>query len=173
MTPDELAAFAQTGSGQYFLTNPAKLRKIVAAADIRPTDRVVEIGAGVGTVAATLPECDLTLVETDPRTIAVLRTSLPSARVLQADGIELLRSGTVPCDVLLSNLPWPLTEQLVAILPLLGIRRAVVSASPATSFTSLAADFDISLVDTVGGTDFTPAQPGTSHLIQLVSRRRR
>lgn len=126
MTPDELAAFAETTNGQYFLTNPTKLRRIVAAADIRPTDRVIEIGAGAGTVAASLPKCDLTVVETDPRTIAILQAELPHARVIQADGIELLRSGKITCDVLLSNLPWHVTEQLVTILPTLNIRRAVV-----------------------------------------------
>ena len=120
-----------------------------------------------------LPECDLTLVETDPRDdrcapnrgCPVPASGRPTESSYCAAGRSVRRAA--------EHLPWPVTEQLVAILPFLDIRRAVVSASPATSFSSLIVDFDVSLVDTVGGTDFTPTQPGISHLIKLVSRRRR
>ena len=172
MTPDAMAEFAQTNHGQYFLTNPALLQRIVDAVDIKTSDRVVEIGAGVGTVARALPECDLTLVETDPRAIRILEAEVPHARVVLADGIDLLSSGAAPCDILLSNLPWRVTEKLVEVLPRLTIRRAVLAASPATSLNSLAAHFDVELIATAEGADYTPPQPGVSNLVRLVSKTR-
>jgi 16S rRNA A1518/A1519 N6-dimethyltransferase RsmA/KsgA/DIM1 with predicted DNA glycosylase/AP lyase activity len=172
MTPDAMSEFAQTNHGQYFLTNPALLQRIVDAAGIRPSDRVVEIGAGVGTVARALPECDLTLVETDPRAINILEAEVPRARVVLADGIDLLSSGAAPCDILLSNLPWRVTEKLVEILPGLAIRRAVVAVRPTTSLDSLADHFDVELIATAEGPDYTPPQPGRSDFIRLVSKTR-
>lgn len=55
MLEHDLAALSDPAKDQYFLTNPAKLQFILDAADIRETDRVVEIGAGAGTVARVLP----------------------------------------------------------------------------------------------------------------------
>jgi 16S rRNA A1518/A1519 N6-dimethyltransferase RsmA/KsgA/DIM1 with predicted DNA glycosylase/AP lyase activity len=172
MNPDAMAEFAQTSHGQYFLTNPVLLQRIADAASIKASDRVVEIGAGVGTVAKMLPECDLTLVETDPRAIDILKAEVPHARVVLADGIDLLASGAAPCDILLSNLPWPVTEKLVETLPGLAIRRAVLAASPATSLDSLTDLFDVELIATAEGADYTPPQPGRSNLVLLVSKTR-
>jgi 16S rRNA A1518/A1519 N6-dimethyltransferase RsmA/KsgA/DIM1 with predicted DNA glycosylase/AP lyase activity len=52
----EIAALADPKLGQHFLVSPEKLAKLVAAAGIRPTDDVLEVGAGIGTVARALPE---------------------------------------------------------------------------------------------------------------------
>jgi 16S rRNA (adenine1518-N6/adenine1519-N6)-dimethyltransferase len=44
------------GLGQNFLTDPAALERIVAAADLSPGDVVVEVGAGAGTLTRSLAE---------------------------------------------------------------------------------------------------------------------
>ena len=83
MTPgdDEIAAQADPALGQHFLVSAEKLSKLVAAAGIRPEDDVVELGAGVGTVARELPRArSLTVVEFDGR---LLRIS-PAERALRA-----------------------------------------------------------------------------------------
>lgn len=55
------------GLDQHFLCEPEKIARLVDAAGIREGDRVAELGAGVGTVAAEVPEgASLTLVELDP-----------------------------------------------------------------------------------------------------------
>ena len=62
------------GLDQHFLCNPEKIARLVDAAGIREGDRVAELGAGVGTVAAEVPEeASLTLVELDPALCARLR----------------------------------------------------------------------------------------------------
>ncbi|MGL5809805.1 MAG: rRNA adenine N-6-methyltransferase family protein [Nocardioides sp.] len=71
-----------TGLEQHFLTSTTKIDAIVLAAGVGGNDRVVEVGAGVGTVAVRLPACrSLTLVEFDARLCQVLERLLPRAHV--------------------------------------------------------------------------------------------
>lgn len=57
-----------------------KLSILVQAAEVRPTDHVVEVGAGIGTVARALPPCaGLTLLELDSRFSDILHTDVPNA----------------------------------------------------------------------------------------------
>src|SRR5262245_58753091 len=101
-----MAAIADPSEEQYFLTATDKLQILIDAAAIRPTDAVVELGAGVGTVARVLPQATrLTVIELDERLIPWLRRNVPHATVLNTDGVELLRADALPVDVLLSNLP--------------------------------------------------------------------
>ena len=48
---DDGVALADPERDQYFLSAPDKLALLVAAAGILPTDHVVEVGAGIGSVA--------------------------------------------------------------------------------------------------------------------------
>lgn len=69
----EPAALADPAKGQHFLVSAPKLSELVAAAGILPTDDVLEVGAGIGTVARALPRSrSLTVVEFDKRFIEVL-----------------------------------------------------------------------------------------------------
>lgn len=109
---------------QYFLVAPDKLAAVVDAAGVRPDDRVLELGAGVGTVAAALPEHGaLTLVDADPMLAAVLERRFPGADVRCADALRV----TDPCDVLLANLPGFLSDRLLATLDGRTFRTAVLA----------------------------------------------
>ena len=93
MTPsdDEIAARADPALGQHFLVSAEKLSKLVAAAGIRPEDDVVELGAGVGTVARELPRArSLTVVEFDSRLLRFLRRNVPYAQVIHGDALEIV-----------------------------------------------------------------------------------
>ena len=89
---------------QHFLCNPAKIAQLIDAADIREEDRVAELGAGVGTVAAQVPEeASLTLVELDPLLCARLRERFAkrgNVRVIRGDALGFLagarRGGPTP-----------------------------------------------------------------------------
>lgn len=74
---------------QHFLRDPEALAWIVAQLDPRPGERVAELGAGRGTIAAALrtrvAAADLTLVELDAGLVAGLRAAFPGVRVLEAD----------------------------------------------------------------------------------------
>jgi 16S rRNA A1518/A1519 N6-dimethyltransferase RsmA/KsgA/DIM1 with predicted DNA glycosylase/AP lyase activity len=168
MTDEEIFAIADAAKGQYFLTAPDKLALLVQAAGIRPTDHVVEIGAGIGTVARTLPPCaSLTLIELDSRFTDTLRANVPHAQVIQGDGLTLLHS--LRCDVLLSNLPAPVTESLIGLLPDLQFRTAVISMSTNTPLDRLKPHFDCETLAFVGGDDFQPPQPVQSRLVKIAS----
>jgi 16S rRNA A1518/A1519 N6-dimethyltransferase RsmA/KsgA/DIM1 with predicted DNA glycosylase/AP lyase activity len=167
----EIAALADPNLGQYFLVSPEKLAKLVSAADILPTDDVVEVGAGVGTVARALPRSkSLTLVEFDSRLLAPLRQNAPHANVIHGDALEII--GTISFDVLLGNLPHQVTESLIALLPSLSFRTAVLSIGESTDLGQLGADLAWSEVTRVSGEDFLPPQPGRSRIIRVVPGRR-
>ena len=52
----EIAARADPKLQQHFLVSAEKLSQLIAAAGIRPTDDVLEVGAGIGTVGERTPE---------------------------------------------------------------------------------------------------------------------
>ena len=94
-TDREIAANADPKLQQHFLVSAEKLSKLVSAAGIRPTDDVLEVGAGIGTVARELPRSrSLTLVELDDRLIGFLRAER-AARERSARR----RAGDYPLDV--------------------------------------------------------------------------
>ena len=122
----EMAAYADPRLGQHFLVSVDKLSKLVAAAGIRPTDDVLEVGAGIGTVARALPKSrSLTVVELDERLVGFLSQNAPHATVLRADALEIIRSFSF--DVLIGNLPHKVTESLIRIMPGLSFRTAILS----------------------------------------------
>ena len=161
---------------QYFLRNMAKIRVLLGAAAIAPGDAVVEVGAGIGSVARHFPACaSLTLVDLDPDLVRILRFQLRSARVLEADALAVLRDGTF--DVVISNLPFFLTE---GILEILGdkarnhsFKRAVMSVHNDDVFgpeRPYYAALHIRELCVLQEDDFFPRQPFLSKLILVTAR---
>jgi 16S rRNA A1518/A1519 N6-dimethyltransferase RsmA/KsgA/DIM1 with predicted DNA glycosylase/AP lyase activity len=172
MTPgdDEIAAQANPALGQHFLVSVDKLSKLVAAAGIRPEDDVVELGAGVGTVARQLPRSrSLTVVEFDSRLLRFLRQNVPYAHVIHGDALEVV--GAISFDVLIGNLPHRVTESLLEILPGLSFRAAVLSVGESADLDQLRPGLIWSEVATVTGDDFLPPQSSVSRLIKVVPAR--
>jgi 16S rRNA A1518/A1519 N6-dimethyltransferase RsmA/KsgA/DIM1 with predicted DNA glycosylase/AP lyase activity len=155
---------------QHFLTSPAKLRALVQAADIAPTDRVLELGSGGGTVAAVLPLCRLTLVELDARLAEGLRGRFPRATVVQDDALAVL--GRLEFDVLLANLPHTLTGAVLTRLSVKTFRRAVLAVHEADDLTQLTASagghLRLTLLVTLVESDFIPPQLFRSKLVLAV-----
>ncbi|HEX5940902.1 MAG TPA: rRNA adenine N-6-methyltransferase family protein, partial [Anaerolineales bacterium] len=69
---------AHKGLGQNFLQDPLALESIVAAAEIRPTDTVLEIGPGLGSLTRYLAVAakEVIAVELDEKLISPLKTVL-------------------------------------------------------------------------------------------------
>lgn len=169
MNDEDLATVADSSFGQYFLVSPEKLSLIFQAAGIGPNDRVLEIGAGAGTVARSVPECrSLTVVELDSRLHPYLQGNVPNARIVQGDGLRIVRE--VEFDVLLSNMPNGVTESLIDILPELPFRTAVMAVGRHSRVDQLPKDFEVTEVTTTTGDDFKPHMPSTSRIVR-VSRR--
>src|SRR5947209_441448 len=108
--------------GQNFLLDPNIARAIVRDAGIGPGDRVVEIGAGLGslTLALDASGADVVAVELDPGLVAALSDVLqdhPRVRVVRADAMRLdwdvlLGTGDAPW-ILCANLPYSIATPLV------------------------------------------------------------
>ncbi|MEU8889855.1 rRNA adenine N-6-methyltransferase family protein [Streptomyces sp. NPDC048442] len=121
-------ALAQSGFatrpelGQHFLRSQRAARHLVESAELPPDAQVVEIGAGLGTLSATVAEsgCRIWAVEKDVRLGAILQQSLhrfgPRARIAMTDIRKVsLADGLEPGSVLLSILPfdWELSATLL------------------------------------------------------------
>jgi 16S rRNA A1518/A1519 N6-dimethyltransferase RsmA/KsgA/DIM1 with predicted DNA glycosylase/AP lyase activity len=166
-TDREIAASADPKLQQHFLVSAQKLAKLVTAADIRPTDDVLEVGAGIGTVARQLPSSrNLTLVELDDRLIGFLRENVPHANVVQGDALEMIR--LVSFDVLIGNLPNKVTESLLGLLPTLQFRVAVLAVGESTDLDQLVPNFSWSEVARITGDDFVPPQRSVSRIVRVV-----
>jgi 16S rRNA (adenine1518-N6/adenine1519-N6)-dimethyltransferase len=108
------------GLGQHFLINPNLARAIAADAEVGPGDRVVEIGAGLGSLTRALAEAgaDVLAVEVDPGLIPALQESvsgLDRVRVLHADATDPEWREELGDDrwVLAANLPYNVATHLV------------------------------------------------------------
>jgi hypothetical protein len=162
----EIAAWADPKLGQHFLVSDEKLSKLVAAAGIRPKDDVLEVGAGIGTVARVLPKArSLTVVEIDKRFIPFLRQNVPHAKVLQGDALEIIEETSF--DVLIGNLPHAVTESLLKLMPTLSFRTAILSVGESAALDSLGSDFSWSEVMRTAGDDFLPPQQSVSCIVKV------
>jgi len=87
-----VSASGRTHWGWHQLADPAA-RRLVAAADIRPGDLVLDIGAGTGAVTAPLVAAGARVIAVEllPRRAAALRTrfSRPPVTVIQVDASDL------------------------------------------------------------------------------------
>jgi 16S rRNA A1518/A1519 N6-dimethyltransferase RsmA/KsgA/DIM1 with predicted DNA glycosylase/AP lyase activity len=166
---DALAIVADPAFEQHFLVSPEKLALLIEAAGITLTDRVVEVGAGAGTVARALPHCgSLTVVELDGRLIGRLRENVPDARIIHGDALAVIRE--VTCDVLISNLPNKITESLLDVLPEIPFRTAVLTVGKSADLAGMGQTFECAEVTTISGSDFVPPQPGASRIVRVTRR---
>ena len=104
--------------GQNFLIDPNIVRKIVALAELNPSDHVLEIGPGRGILTEALCRAAgrVTAIEVDPRLHAHLETrqsKLPNVELVCEDAlvypIESLPIGTV----VVANLPYYISTPLL------------------------------------------------------------
>ena len=107
--------------GQHFVADPNTVRRIVRLAGVDASSRVVEIGAGLGSLTLELGRsgAEVVAVEVDRHLVPVLRSVLhgvPNVRVVEADGLHLdwqrlLGSGG-PWS-LVANLPYNVATPIV------------------------------------------------------------
>lgn len=113
--------------GQNFLVDRTHLMRVVDTADIGPTDRIFEIGPGVGTLTVELASRAerVVAVELDralPPVLADVLSPFPNASVVPGDALQLdlppflaERLGEPPYKVV-ANIPYNITSPLVAKL---------------------------------------------------------
>ena len=108
--------------GQNFVTDPNTVRRIARLAGVGEGDRVVEIGAGLGSLTLALAEtgASVTAIEVDRGIVPVLRTIVEphGVRVIEADARTIDWPVLLGADrwTLVANLPYNVATPLVADL---------------------------------------------------------
>ena len=180
--------------GQNFLHDPNTIRRIVAAAELDPADRVLEVGPGLGSLTLGLVEAvgDVTAVEIDSRLAAQLPDTVaerapeyaPRLRVVEKDALRVTDSDVTEPTALVANLPYnvavPVLLHLLETFP--SIRRVLVmvqlevadrlAAQPGSKVygvPSVKAGFygKVSKAGTIGKNVFWPAPNIESGLVRI------
>lgn len=106
--------------GQNFVADPNTVRRVARLASVRPGDRVVEVGAGLGSLTLALAElgAEVTAIERDRRLLPLLRPLVEPLGVTVVDGDAMSldwRAVLGPWRdwVMVSNLPYNVAVPLV------------------------------------------------------------
>lgn len=109
--------------GQNFVIDQNTIRRIVRLAEIAPSDRIIEVGAGVGTLTLGLAEAagHVTAIELDRRLIPALEEVLEgtgNVDVVVGDAMDLDFAPLVAGGAhrLVANLPYNIATPLIAEL---------------------------------------------------------
>jgi 16S rRNA (adenine1518-N6/adenine1519-N6)-dimethyltransferase len=108
---------AKKSFGQHFLKDRSVLKKIIAAADIRPGEAVLEIGPGTGVLTQALLDAgaNVTAIEADRDLVALLhekfgdRITLIQANALNVSSFMFHDSGYK----LIANIPYNITSAVI------------------------------------------------------------
>ena len=108
--------------GQNFLHDAHQLERIVAAAELVPADKVLEIGPGLGPLTERLLEKagDVLAIEKDARLIPILRErfSAPRLQLLHDDALDFLKRESRDWHdwKLVANLPYSVASPILVEL---------------------------------------------------------
>lgn len=182
--------------GQNFVADANTVRRIAALAEIGPGDRVVEIGAGLGSLTLALAEtgAEVTAVEVDRYLLPLLRSVVEPAgvRVVEGDAMALdwgTALGPSGGWVLVANLPYnvatPLVLDLLAHVPAVERMLVMVQREVAERLCARVGDdaygavsvkvayrAEASMVGRVPPTVFVPRPKVESALVKVVRRPR-
>jgi 16S rRNA (adenine1518-N6/adenine1519-N6)-dimethyltransferase len=110
-----------TDLGQHFLTDEDVLQSIINAAEIDPTDHIVEIGPGIGVLTAELLKhaAKVTAIELDDRMIPLLKEFVRSQQPATCNHLSIIQGNAlhVPLPAtpyrIVANIPYHITSPLL------------------------------------------------------------
>lgn len=113
---DEHAIKPRKSLGQNFVVDPNTIRKVIAATSVQSGDRVLEIGAGVGSLTLGLLDAGARVIalEIDPRLVRILRgvTAGRDVEVIEADALSA-DLASYAARSLVANLPYNIAATVV------------------------------------------------------------
>jgi 16S rRNA (adenine1518-N6/adenine1519-N6)-dimethyltransferase len=111
---------AHKGLGQNFLQDPLALEEIVSAAEIQPTETVLEIGPGLGSLTRYLAVSakEVVAVELDLSLLPLLKavlTPYPNIRLIQGDILKLSPKDLITQKdyLVVANIPYYITSAVI------------------------------------------------------------
>ena len=131
----EIGVRPRKSLGQNFVADPNLVRRIARLAEINPGDRVIEIGAGLGSLTLALVEAGafVTAIEIDSLLANKLRANVDRERVevIEADAMRIDWAAVVSSHdriAMVANLPYNIATPLIADLldDVPGIDRMIV-----------------------------------------------
>jgi 16S rRNA (adenine1518-N6/adenine1519-N6)-dimethyltransferase len=111
--------------GQHFLRDEMVLQSVLGAADLRPGQRVLEVGPGPGNLTARLskavgPKGAVVAIEADQTLAAALEGKWPNVTIVVGDAVQTDLAALGPFDRIVANLPYLISGPItVAFLDLL------------------------------------------------------
>ncbi len=120
----DIKVHAKKSLGQNFLVNEGVLDRIIVAADISPTDTIVEVGPGTGALTRRLAATGATVIaiEKDRRLIEPLRDEFaqtPNVSIIEGDILDLHAypfTLTPSAYKVVANIPYYLTSHLIRLM---------------------------------------------------------
>lgn len=169
--------------GQHFLIDKSALDRIVASANLAKSDKVLEIGPGVGTLTQALLEQagSITVVERDTRFIEILHRQFPSVTVIEADFLDFDLDSLGKYKVV-ANLPYYITSKIIqklltatnkptsiTILVQKEVAMRIVAGPGAMSLLAISVQYYArpQLVEVVPAASFWPAPEVDSAILQI------
>lgn len=106
--------------GQNFLIDDNIVKKIMAAADIQPGEKILEVGPGLGVLTDELlkTEADLTVVELDKKIIPYLQANFSGLKLIEGDilRVNLAAAGFKDFTYrIVANLPYSITAAFLRL----------------------------------------------------------
>lgn len=188
----EYKIFAQKKLGQHFLVDQKVLDEIIKTAQLKPSDTILEIGPGLGTLTRSLANVAkrIIAIEKDPDVIKVFKSinaDLTGVLLLQKNALSLekdfFKSQNISSYKLVANLPYYLTSPIIRfflqvkprpkIMVLMvqkEVAERIVAQPPNTSLLSIAVQFygEPSIVKEVSNTSFWPKPKVDSAIIKIL-----
>lgn len=188
----EYKIFAQKKFGQHFLVNKDILDEIIKTAQLKPSDTILEIGPGLGTLTRPLASVTkkVIAIEKDPDIIKVFKSinpDLTGVLILEKNALaiekDFFKNQNISSYKLVANLPYYLTSPIIRfflqtkpkpkIMVLMvqkEVAERIVATPPYANLLSIAVQFygEPTIVKNVSNDSFWPKPKVDSAIIKIL-----
>jgi len=184
-------AFPKKQFGQNFLHDQNAIKKILATADIKPDDIIVEIGPGVGNLTQELAKLakNVIAIEKDRVMVKILKDTLTSALNVEISEADILKfnEAQLPKNYkIVANLPFYLAApairkflesknppSLMALIIQKEVAQRIVALPPQMSLLSVSVQFyaDVKITSRIKKVCFWPSPKVDSAIIKIIPQK--